>query len=467
MSVEQRWHAIWLALLGHAAALVIFNWMFDHERLLVDSPTISLALGLVSAGLIAMLIPALINATTKASKERTQRVLIGILLGGTVFRLLMFWTVPAFETDFYRYLWDGALGATGHNPYLYVPGKIDAANVPQSVKDLAWEAGYVHERINHRELRTIYPPVAQFFFALAYLAETWSLTAWRLVCLLAEFATVGLLYLLLKDLGRSPLWIAVYWWNPLIIKELMNSAHMEAVLVPMLVGAMVLAIRQKLVGASILLSLAAGIKVWPLLLLPLVFRGLLSEPRRLVAAVASSGLIVLACALPPILSGLDQSSGFVAYASDWRRNGALFPVLQTIASVAFDAQTSSTLARALVAVTAGSFALFLAWQPVRSSTDLLRRMTFVALAVVLLSPAQYPWYIAWILPFMAVVPLNVTFLMAALMPIYYMSFYFREWDMEWLFQNVIVFVIWLPVWTVLAIELRSAINRQPDHPVPK
>ena len=80
----------------------------------------------------------------------------------------------------------------------------------------------------------------------------------------------------------------------------------------------------------------------------------------------------------------------------------------------------------------------------------------IAVVLLLLSPAQYPWYIAWVLPFMVLHPVTGILLAAALMPLYYLSFYFRTLGAEWIFDKIFVFAIWLPVWACLAFDARRA-----------
>lgn len=461
----RRWYWIWLALFAHAALLVATAGLFDHERYLHETPAVSLAIGLLSAGAVALYLPACIAESEAAKDDTLKHLLTVIVAGGIILRVMMFWTVPALETDLYRYLWDGALVATGHNPYAYAPGSLNAAGVPADVRDLASEAGYIHERINHRELRTIYPPVAQAFFAAAYLAETWSITAWRLVCLLCEMATLWLLIRLLDVLGRNRLWLAVYWWNPLIIKELMNSAHMDAVLVPLLLAALLLALTQRSILSCIVLALAAGTKVWPVLLLPLVMRPLLGEPRRLAAAVCLTGLCLAALAVPPLISGIDDTSGFAAYAGEWRRNGALNPLLEMLFTTGLspfglaDGAVPGLLARAVAAASAAMIAVLVAVPALGGGHDLVARATWIVLAVLVLSPAQYPWYIAWIMPLMVLrTPLRGVLVAAALLPIYYASFYFRGHNIEWMFNDIIVFAMWVPIWLFLYRDLRQPVG---------
>ena len=465
-NIEQPWRLIWLGLFAHAALLILTAGLFDHELYLHEVPAISLSIGLMTAGLIALRLPHCIMRSANADQETAMRILFGVVAGGLVLRLMMFWTVPALETDLYRYLWDGAVVAIGFNPYAFAPSEIAGTGTPQALKDLATEAGYIFERINHRDVRTIYPPVAQLFFASAYLAETWSITAWRVVCLLCECTTLWLLIRLLDELGRSRLWAALYWWNPLIVKELMNSAHMEAVLIPVLLGAVLLAVRRKNVLACLALALAAGIKIWPVLLLPLVLRPLLFEPRRLATAVGLTFVCLLALALPPILAGLDQTSGFVAYASEWRRNGALNPLLEVMfqyllsAYGSADGGLANVLARGVAAAAVGGVAMLVVVPPVRDARDMVNRMAWVVLALFLMSPAQYPWYLAWIMPFMVLRnPMMWVQLAAVILPVYYASFYFRGHNIEWVFNDIVVYLMWVPIWLVLIIELKEPLSR--------
>ena len=71
-----------------------------------------------------------------------------------LFRATLLMAQPSLSDDIYRYLWDGRVQAHAINPYLYSP---DAEEL-KSFRDANWE------KINHKEIQTIYPPFAQVFF---------------------------------------------------------------------------------------------------------------------------------------------------------------------------------------------------------------------------------------------------------------------------------------------------------------
>lgn len=438
-----------------AMLLVLFRDRFGGERELIEYPARGLALGLVLAGLLFLRLIPLIQRDAGLKGRSLRRRLALVVLVGLGLRVLVLWSTPALEDDYYRYLWDGGVTASGHNPYKHAPSDAGEDGVaPDAINALAKAAGVVHSRINHPDLRTIYPPVAEAFFALAYWAEPWSLLAWRLICLGGELATLGLLLALLREMKRSPLWVAVYWWNPVVIKELINSAHMEAILMPFVLAALLLSARRRPLWATAALAMAAGAKLWPVILAPLIWRQLLASPRQLVAAVSILGVACAIWTAPPLLAGFGDDSGFVAYATHWKTASAIMPNLERLLGGLFrpfqaDTQTVSRVARLLVGLLLATLIIWLARKPISSSQDLIERAMLSIAALYLLSPSQFPWYLIWLQPLLCVRPERGWLLATALVPLYYVSFYFYATDRAWIFRDVVVWAIWLPIWAVL------------------
>ncbi len=316
-------------------------------------------------------------------------------------------------------------------------------------------------RINHSELRTIYPPVAQLGFAVSYWIKPFSLNAWRLIALACELISLCLLVLLLNALKRPLLWAAIYWLNPLVIKELMNAGHMEVLLVPLLLGALWAAMRHSHILTSFLLALAVGVKIWPALLVPLYLRSGLTTPKKLIAPLLIFGALIAVMALPVLVAGLDQGSGFVAYAQKWKTNSALFPALEAsmqnlfslFSSHADAPATGSLVTRLLIAVTLGAIALLAAWRKPANAQELARKTLLITTAMFLLSPAQFPWYGVWLMPFLVFLPFYGLALLVPALQVYYLSFYFASNEIEYLYPTLVIWLAWVPVWLLLAYEL--------------
>ena len=450
------WISIGGVLLATALALLAFGDAFAYENELLTMPIGWLVAAGVAAGGVYLALPGLVR------RSAPNAALLAAMIGlGLALRLVLLPSTPAIEDDVYRYLWDGAVVAAGINPYAHAPSAVLAGTVGDdhgaALSRLAAESGEVIGRINHPHLRTIYPPAAQAAFALAHGIAPWSLGAWRGVVLAFDLATLGLILALLAALGRSPLWAALYWWNPLVVRELFNAAHMDGLILPFLLGAVLLAIRGRPVWAAGALALAAGVKLWPALLLPVLLRSARCGPRQAAAAVALFGALCAVMAWPVLTAGLGPDSGFSAYGRSWEMNDALFMAVAWVVDGALGladpgALYGGRLARLAVA---GALLAFIAWlcrRPAADGEALCGRALAVTAALFLLGPTQFPWYYVPLVPFLALAPRPSLLLLTATLALYESRFYFAARGMTEVFDHGIVWLEYVPVWLLLVRE---------------
>ena len=152
----------------------------------VQKPVLFLVAILVFSGAVYLFA---IFKTPRTNLKKNQLIwVIGI---GIILRVLMLFSAPILEDDYYRYLWDGAVTANGINPYEYSPEEVlGGTGIPTELSELAEESGEIIHGINHPEVRTIYPPIAQAFFALSYWLDSWSLISWNLILIVFDLATL-------------------------------------------------------------------------------------------------------------------------------------------------------------------------------------------------------------------------------------------------------------------------------------
>lgn len=388
------WAAIALALAAQAAALRFLG----HP----EDPT-ALAAILALAACAFALTPTLLRAASTA--DRAQAALLAVLALGLAARLAQFGADGVFETDFHRYLLDGATTLAGVNPFAHAPAAtLTADGAPIGLSPLPDAARQTLERVNHPELRTIYPGVAQAAFAIAALIEPWSLEAWRVVLLVVDLAVGGTLIAMLVRLGRSPLWVALYWLNPLAIKEIANAGHFEPLLMLFVLLALLAAQMRRPMAAMGALALAVGVKVWPALLAPLILRmvapslGAAVAPALLFAAIAG-----LAFA-PAVLAPVDAQSGFVAFSASWVNNAPLFDLAHR-AVYAAAGEAGVVGLRGLAAAIPALAALALAWRRPPDDAAALRAAFAIVLILLLCSPVKLPWYMLWVMTLLPLLPL--------------------------------------------------------------
>ncbi len=393
-----------------------------------EAQPIAAAAGLTAlAGLAFAAMALLIRRLTFAGALFPVLIALGFAL-----RLMFFSSQPILEDDWRRYLWEGAAVASGVNPYRYAPADgflIDAFGNPvgasnqgavETLRRLGVARDDYPELVNHPYLTSVYPAPAQAMFAAAHAIAPFSLDAWRFILLAVEAGSLLLLLRVLPAFGVAPAWSLLYWLNPLVIAQTFSGAHMDALIVPPLLAALWAARRAKpgLAGAAI--GLAAGIKLWPLALAPILLRRFAGNARALSLALAAMATVA-ALSLAPLLASANASdSGLFAYASEWSRNAFAFAALEQALGIFMT--DPGALARMVVAAATAAAALALALKP-DSDAGLApaRALTFVMILLAL-SPTAYPWYVIWAAAFLPFAPSLGAALLAAGGAIYMLRF---------------------------------------------
>lgn len=387
-----------VALAGQAAMLRGYG--------LYDDPG-ALGVGLALLGLAFLTLPIALRAAAETPHARLA--LVGVVLLGAFARAAHFGDAAVLETDFHRYLLDGASALAGVNPFAHAPADTlasDGATI--GLAPLSDAARATLEQVNHPHLRTIYPNTAQAAFLLAALIEPWSLDAWRVVLFAIDLGALAAMIALLRAIGRSPLWSAPYWLNPLAIKETAGAAHFEPLLALFLVLALWAAVARRPIAAAAALACAVGVKVWPILLAPLLARHCAPTLRAAIAPAMVFGALVVAAFASALLAPVDDRSGFGAFGAFWIANAPVFDLAQRGMAAAFgpDGVGAARIATALIPAAA---ALVVAWRHQRGAPErLLRDAAVVVIVLLLASPVKLPWYPLWLIcltPFLRPLPL--------------------------------------------------------------
>ena len=409
----------------------------------VDHPYIVFTAVLMISGLIwASLIPLFKNWTTQKSPPVQPENLwpsLGIILAlGLGFRAMFFASTPIYEDDWNRYLWDGVVITQGESPYTYSPKEILDNTVPdqtQSLKDISDTHENFLTRINNTALTTIYPPVAQAVFALAAVIKPLNLDALRFPFLISEAITLFLMIKALTLYGRSPLWVGLYALNPLLIFSAFNAAHMDILLAPALIGT-VIAMRKNPFIAAMALSAAAAVKIWPLLLAPIIFRPWRRDLKIYISCALLVGGLTLIL-LWPMLSTLGENSGLSAYSTGWQRSSFLFPLLEKgLSGISAD---PGKIARIIIALILISLSV---WRglisPIGELSKRPAELMFITLALYLLSPTGFPWYLIWVLIFIPFWPSYGLAALCVLTPLYYVRFGLGELGQYDIYTNWLI-----------------------------
>jgi len=386
--------------------------------------------------------------------------LIWIIAIGIILRVLMLFTAPILEDDYYRYLWDGAVTANRINPYKYSPEEVlNGKDVPPELTELANESGNIIHDINHPALRTIYPPVAQAFFALSYWLDAWSLTTWKIILIIMDLATLSLIFNALGVLKLPSSFLLLYWWNPLLIKEIFNSGHFDVLVFPFVLSALITATQSKYLRSTFSIIVGLGIKLWPAFLLPVIIRPTLSKPKQLLSILLLAAVSIGVMFLPVYYSGFDGSSGFIAYGQSWQNNDSIFRIILYLSEaglniLGIDAFYKYNAARYLVIALISVWILYVSFGNTFKNKDLFSKSLYIIAFAFFVSPTQFPWYYTWLIPLLAIRPNFSLLLLTVLMPLYYLRYYFEPRGELEIFTNIVIWIEYVPVWVLLIWEWR-------------
>jgi len=431
--------------------LLIVSYRFSPEIQLTERPVLLFVAILISLSLIY-----LCAVNFRFSSENVRRLLFYIFVIGVLIRVVMLFSVPVLEDDFNRYLWDGAVSGTGINPYVHSPQQALNDEV-EKLGPLKKQAGEILNKINHPHIRTIYPPVSQFAFALSYKLAPFNLTAWKLVLLLFDIVTFFLLLYSLRLMKISPLNILIYWWNPLLINEVFGSGHPEVLAFPFVIAAFLLINRKYVISSMGGLALAVGVKLWPVFLFPLLLKKNSKTFLNLLKPTIIFSVFIGLIFFPLIMINLDSSSGFIAYSKSWENNSSLFKIFlytgeQILNYKDIHPGHAQRYTRYFVALLTIAWVLYQSLKFDKSLFDLFRRSLFIVAAIFLISPTQFPWYYTWMLPFLAVAPRFSLLLLTTLLPLYYLRYYLEPIGRLDVFNDYVVWIEFIPVWILLLLE---------------
>jgi len=292
-----------------------------------------------------------------------------LLLAAAAVRIPLVGSPPLLSDDLFRYLWEGTVLAAGGNPFLESPASLPGLD----------DALRAH--VNHPGLTSIYPPLALGWFRLLHLlgGSPWLAQA----CTASlDLVTVLALALMLRGTGGSvwPAWL--YALHPVPALESAAGAHLDVVAVA-LTAAAVLAWQRGRPGPAVLGVVAgAGVKLFPVLLLPVMFTR--QAWRREVAGLLIAGVAMVVLLWPVLDAGPALVASMHTYWSSWSFNGLVYPLLAPV----LGPYTRPVLAGA--GVTAVGWGWWRYREPVGT-------WAVAGAAFVLLSPTVHPWYLLWVL----------------------------------------------------------------------
>jgi alpha-1,6-mannosyltransferase len=338
-------------------------------------------------------------------------VVIGLALAG-LWHVPFLLASPGLDDDIHRYLWDGRVQRLGYNPFNVVPSDPALAGLHTSET----------RTLNNPDVPSPYPAGAQLFFrAVTSIHE--SIFALKLAFVICEIATVLVLIDVLRRSQQSAHWILTYAWHPLLAADVAGSGHVDIVGVLLLLLSVAALARRWRVVAAVAFALAVGVKLIPIVLLPLFWKRIRVRDGVLAAGVL--GLLYV-----PFLGSKRIPIGSLGtYVQSFRFNDPVFATLERVAAP----QVVVGLA-----VLVGFLAAI--WFRRKSEAFSSEEFAWPMAASLFCAPVIYPWYLLWLLPFVrSVSTLPLIVWTVSIIPTYYV-WHLRTIGGPWVVPGWILFL---------------------------
>lgn len=399
-----------------------------------------------------------------------------ILAGlGIVFRLIFIPAIPNLSQDFYRFLWDGRLAAQGISPYLFTPDMY-FKEVSTSLGIIIPQANELYQGMGALSASHFsnYPPVNQFFFAVAALftgkSILGSVIALRIFIILAD---IGILYFGKKLLEKLNLPIKnIFWYflNPFIIIELAGNLHFEGVMLFFFIWALYLLFKGKWIWAAVLIGASVSVKLLPLLFLPLFFKYFTNKNKtsqvlktcevsikKLLGFYFITGAAIALTFLPFLSSEFIQnfSSTIALWFQDFEFNASVYYIIRWLGYQVVGWNVIETVGKILpilVLLFVLGIALF---RKNNTPQQLLTGMLFAISFYFLLSTTVHPWYIATPLLLSAFTKYKFPIVWSLMAMLSYSAYGKDGFDENlWLVALEYIVVIGIAIWELLPLKAK-------------
>jgi hypothetical protein len=221
-----------------------------------------------------------------------------------VLRVTLALLAPDLSDDMYRYLWDGRVAAAGISPYASAPRDSAVSNL---APDLA-------PKVAHRDIVTVYPPVAQAAFRV--FGGAGRPVLWKAFAAAADLSVVALLW----SAGGTGAGFAaaLYAFHPLPVTEAAGEGHLDSLGVALLLASLVHLTRPRRALAGVAFAMSVLTKYVSLAAaIPLLRRG----RWKFVAAAAFSAVALWIAATK---GGASPAGGMRDYAERWEFNSPVY-----------------------------------------------------------------------------------------------------------------------------------------------
>jgi alpha-1,6-mannosyltransferase len=305
-------------------------------------------------------------------------------------RLVLLVAWPSLSDDFARFLWDGFLVLKGVSPYKYTPSEVMAHGTLGAEKFLVELFPY----LNSPNYFSVYPPLNQVIFSLAVFTGTYdlfySLVSLRVLLLIAEMATLLIIWKLLLVNGLPSVNSLLYALNPLVIIEVSGNLHFEGMMLLCILCVFAFVNRNATLG-GVWFAAAVSVKLIPLILLPYLMVRNYYRHAQVFGFTVAFVVFLLVCNLAvfPYLENFLASVQL--YYGKFEFNASVYYVVRNVSMIWVDFNPIQYIAPFLSMIAAVGI-LFFSFR-FHNQLDIFDLSVVIYLVYLTFQAVVHPWYI--------------------------------------------------------------------------
>ena len=405
--------------------LTSFPIIFSLFFFLNTEPIVTFSIVYISSSLVFLMMSWFI-----IKYEFTIRSVILISIIGILIRFSFISTTPIGSDDIYRYMWDGKIQYNGINPYKNAPSDAELSHLHSAL---------LPEKVNFPEMKSIYFPFSQWLFFTGYSISGEEVWGYKLLLLIAEIFTILVLFYALRREKLPIKYLLLYVLCPLSIIHFSLDGHLDGFGLQLLLASLVL-YNKKPISSLILLGFSLSIKPIGLLLIPLLFLYDKNTKNRLLIILIP--LLVFFVQFIPYIFSSNPFEALLIYTEHWEFNGFVFEILNSFIK-------NNQTTRIICGI---SFVIVLI-PLLLTSMDLYTKFYYAILILLLFSPVVHPWYIAWLVVLLPLVPRWSGILYAALSSLTAFTLMSHILHGVWKEYNSVLLLEYIPVILLMLYEL--------------
>jgi hypothetical protein len=344
--------------------------------------------GVIAA--IGLMFACYVIAVRRAERVSARAMLLCIV----AVNVLVLLAPPLFSTDIFSYQMYGRMGALyGFNPYVAGPHALALDPL----------FGFVGGKWSYTP--TVYGPLFTIVsYILAPLSIAANALAYKSIAAISSLGTVALVWNAARLRQMNPVKaVALVGLNPLTVIYGVGGGHNDLLMLLLLMSAVYLLLlnRERSSGAMLVVAAAAKLSaILPMLFAAISGRGQRGEKVRRGVLMGGVVATVAVAILTFAMFGTD-SLHLPLTLIQVQREGDWHSVPGLLSALGFP--TASTVFSVLLAVAFVVIVMWLARQVWLGELDWLRATGWMTAAVLVTTSSLLPWYVAWLMPFAALV----------------------------------------------------------------